>query len=77
MGRRRKRSEAVGQVEYFYPSSRKIQSAPLRIKKNETSLRHSSTDINDNIGVTVIMPEGEANNLCKETTLLQHLLYFL
>eukprot|EP00093_Oithona_nana_P013146 13146.XXX_209624_207241_1 [CDS] Oithona nana genome sequencing. len=57
MGRRRKRSEAVGQVEYFYPSSRKIQSAPLRIKKNETSLRHSSTDINDNIGVTVIMPE--------------------
>ena len=65
MGRRRKRSEPVGQVEYFYPSSRKIQSAPLRIKKNDTNLRHSSTDINDNIGVTVIMPEGESITLEK------------
>ena len=57
MGRRRKRSEPVGQVEYFYPS-RNIQSAPLRIKKNETFVP-ASADINDNIGVTVIMPEGK------------------
>ena len=58
MGRRRKRSEPMGQVEYFYPT-RNVQSAPLRIRNESRVALPASTDINDNIGVTVIIPEGK------------------
>ena len=58
--RRRRRSQGAheGQVEYFYPVSRQETSTSSPARNNSRSLVPSAANINDNVGVTVIMPEG-------------------
>ena len=65
MGRRRKRrsNDHQGHVEYFYPVTPSIKQ-PIQKRRNNSRILddskdiHAATNINDNVGVTVVMPEG-------------------
>ena len=69
MGRRRKRrsNDHQGHVEYFYPVTPGIKQ-PIQKRRNNSRIlddskdTHAATNINDNVGVTVVMPpEGKPN----------------
>ena len=70
MGRRRRRrsddsSGHEGHVEYFYPVTpgiqpvKKIRRTNSRILNDHIKESFPATNINDNVGVTVLMPPGE------------------
>ena len=65
MGKRRKRNDrsVEGEVEYFYPiknreNSRILKGIPDKLY-NKSEIIPASTNIDDNVGVTVIMPGGK------------------
>ena len=71
MGKRRKRSDRSvkqGEVEYFYPVTKNRENSRIlkAVEPNRTEILPTSTDIDDNVGVTVLMPEGKylSNKSC-------------
>ena len=68
MGKRRKRNDRSikqGEVEYFYPVTKSRENSRIlkAIEQNRTEILPTSTDIDDNVGVTVLLPEGKLNTL--------------
>ena len=75
MGKRRKRNDRSvkqGEVEYFYPVTKNRENSRIlkAIEQNRTEILPTSTDIDDNVGVTVLMPEGKllSNKGCTNYT---------
>ena len=65
MGKRRKRNDRSvnhGEVEYFYPIDKSRQNSRALEPRNQTNRPTSTANIDDNVGVTVIMPGGKFRN---------------